>query len=534
MDDATGFTARDLGWSPGATAISHEVYLGTDPASVNSATTSDPEFAGSTAGPSYRVNLEDATTYYWRVDTVTQSGTIKGVVWSFTTGILPPGSQTARILVNFERNANEAFTGGQEIGPTRDSSTNWNSVVTASGSSSDLINNIGDVTTAGITWSSANTWNNEDSTSSDDGRLSRGYLDDGGSGVTVTLSGIPYANYRVYGLFASDQNGGGSCGVANANVNGSWVLGGGSGTTASAWGSVSANTGANGESWTEIDPGGAQGNYWTIETSGSVCTINIASRSGSNRGSLTGVIIEEIELLPNAPINLIAAGGDGSVSLTWVDDSSDESGFIVQRSSIIAGGFTTIHTTAANTTNYTDAGLEDGTKYFYQVIATNAAGDSAPTSQQNATTWTAAESWRHSYFGQTANAGDAADGNDFDGDGVVNLLERAFGTIPNDGASWNLPKANVTEDSGQDYLALSYRRRIGGSGAVGVDYTVNGLTYTVEYDTDLIGPWSSGSVAQVGSAIDNGDGTESVTVRMINGTTAGIQQFMRLKITVNP
>ncbi|HML76695.1 MAG TPA: immunoglobulin domain-containing protein, partial [Anaerohalosphaeraceae bacterium] len=52
---------------------------------------------------------------------------------------------------------------------------------------------------------------------------------------------------------------------------------------------------ANGAYWTKIVPGVKVGNYWTIETSGATLTIKGMRRNGSQRGSLSGVIIEEID-----------------------------------------------------------------------------------------------------------------------------------------------------------------------------------------------------------------------------------------------
>jgi|GEM_PF-2647792 len=126
-------------------------------------------------------------------------------------------------------------------------------------------------------------------------------------------------------------------------------------------------------------------------------------------------------------------------------------------------------------------------------------------------------------------------GDDFDGDGVVNILERALGAMPNDATSMNLPSVSIINDDGNDYPIITYRRLTGGSGTTGVDYTADGLTYVVEYDTDLTDPWNSGSVVQVGSATDNGDGiTETVTVRLTTRIDAETIQFLRLKVTKAP
>ena len=77
-----------LSWSPGIGAISHDVYFGTDFNSVDAA--QDPNILpgrGNQAGTSFDPpgELEFATTYFWRIDEVTASGTYKGEVWRFTT-----------------------------------------------------------------------------------------------------------------------------------------------------------------------------------------------------------------------------------------------------------------------------------------------------------------------------------------------------------------------------------------------------------------------------------------------------------------
>jgi glycosidase len=90
---------------------------------------------------------------------------------------------------------------------------------------------------------------------------------------------------------------------------------------------------------------------------------------------------------PAAPTNLTAeAGGPTLVYLNWVDNATDESGFILQRSSQSGTGFTTIATLDNNTTQYIDIGVEGGNTYFYRVKATNAFGDSSWSDEDNITT----------------------------------------------------------------------------------------------------------------------------------------------------
>jgi parallel beta-helix repeat protein len=82
-----------LSWSPGKTAVSHDVYFGTDFDSVRDANTGSSEFMGNQDSnqwdPYYdgHYDLKPRTAYHWRVDEVTSGGgnLWKGAVWGFTT-----------------------------------------------------------------------------------------------------------------------------------------------------------------------------------------------------------------------------------------------------------------------------------------------------------------------------------------------------------------------------------------------------------------------------------------------------------------
>jgi regulation of enolase protein 1 (concanavalin A-like superfamily)/fibronectin type 3 domain-containing protein len=94
----------------------------------------------------------------------------------------------------------------------------------------------------------------------------------------------------------------------------------------------------------------------------------------------TGQVIDTYTLgtvsVPAAPSSLNATVGAGSqVALTWADNSTDESGFEVERSAD-NGAFARVATTVAGATNYLDVGLETGKAYAYRVRAVNAAGAS--------------------------------------------------------------------------------------------------------------------------------------------------------------
>ncbi len=70
-----------LGWSPGPTAATHNVYFGTS---------SPPAFIGNQEAATYYPGpLEPGTTYYWQIDEVEADGTTiyTGDIWSFKTAV---------------------------------------------------------------------------------------------------------------------------------------------------------------------------------------------------------------------------------------------------------------------------------------------------------------------------------------------------------------------------------------------------------------------------------------------------------------
>jgi titin len=89
---------------------------------------------------------------------------------------------------------------------------------------------------------------------------------------------------------------------------------------------------------------------------------------------------------PNTPSNLIATPISSSqINLTWQDNSSDETGFKIERKTG-AGSYAQIATVGAGVQSYNNTGLSANTTYYYRVRAYNAAGDSGYTNEASATT----------------------------------------------------------------------------------------------------------------------------------------------------
>ena len=85
---------------------------------------------------------------------------------------------------------------------------------------------------------------------------------------------------------------------------------------------------------------------------------------------------------PAAPAALTATAGNQQVSLTW-NPSSGATTYHVKRSTGSGGPYTQVGSVTA--TSYTDAGLTNGTKYFYVVSALSTAGESVNSSEVSGT-----------------------------------------------------------------------------------------------------------------------------------------------------
>ncbi len=91
---------------------------------------------------------------------------------------------------------------------------------------------------------------------------------------------------------------------------------------------------------------------------------------------------------PAAPTNLTATATSLSqIVLNWTNNATNESGFIIKRSSSLTGTFSQVGTTSAGVTTYTDTNLSPSTTYFYEVLATNSNGNSFASNKQSATTF---------------------------------------------------------------------------------------------------------------------------------------------------
>jgi large repetitive protein len=152
--------------------------------------------------------------------------------------------------------------------------------------------------------------------------------------------------------------------------------------------SIERKTGDSG-TWAEIGTVGA--NVTAFSNSG--LTLNttyyyrlrafnaLGYSSYSNQASATTFAVVAPSTLTATPIT------DTQINIAWTDNSTDETGFRIERKTGSAGTWAEITTVGANVTAYANTGLAAGTNYYYRVRAYNATGNSAYSNEANATTY---------------------------------------------------------------------------------------------------------------------------------------------------
>lgn len=148
-------------------------------------------------------------------------------------------------------------------------------------------------------------------------------------------------------------------------------------------------------------------------------------------------------------------------------------------------------------------------------------------------TLTPIQQWRLQNFSDPSNAGDGADNNDFDKDGIANLMEYALGMDPRIPSAAGLPTLGVVTVGANQHAALTVVRPLGATD----------VNYRFEVTADLLG-FDAGSVyGPVGDVPSNAFTTEvsrtnngsveTIVVRDNTPLSGSAKRFLRLKVT-NP
>ncbi|MBN1622129.1 MAG: fibronectin type III domain-containing protein [Endomicrobiales bacterium] len=110
-------------------------------------------------------------------------------------------------------------------------------------------------------------------------------------------------------------------------------------------------------------------------------TIYVSDTSDGLRLLTTNISFEANEL-PTAPADLkVASSARGRINLTWIDNSSNEAGFKIERKTSTDSSYAEIATASENAVSYTDTSISEGTSYYYRIRAYNSKGNSEYTEE---------------------------------------------------------------------------------------------------------------------------------------------------------
>ncbi len=143
-------------------------------------------------------------------------------------------SSAQSISVNFGANqsTSSVTSASKTAGAIPVAGNRWNNTTTnGSGSLASLIDNAGQVSGASINWTAQNTWQSGSAGStatSENGLLTKGYLDDSGSGWTVSMIS-PFLLNDIYVIHSTDQVSPAT--MSAVSVNGRFYTGNGAGGT---------------------------------------------------------------------------------------------------------------------------------------------------------------------------------------------------------------------------------------------------------------------------------------------------------------
>ncbi len=109
-----------------------------------------------------------------------------------------------------------------------------------------------------------------------------------------------------------------------------------------------------------------------VSTTGVEVTTGCPGQSGTKPRVQIDVALNSVVLFLNA-----TAASTSQIDLTWTDNSSNESGFEIERKTGSEGTYSQIATVASNTTSYSDTGLDAFVTFYYRVRAYNSNGNSS-------------------------------------------------------------------------------------------------------------------------------------------------------------
>jgi hypothetical protein len=193
--------------------------------------------------------------------------------------------------------------------------------------------------------------------------------------------------------------------------------------------------------------------------------------------------IATLAAVPNAPRNLSATALAGAVMLEW-EPVSGATSYEIRRATTSGGPYGVIATLSGSAATFTDAGVSAGSTYYYVVAVTGGVAVGSVSSETSATPLfqTYAQWAALAFPGETSPLVIGATA-DPDADGLQNLVEFYFGTIPSLSDSRGLTSI---EPDGLGNIVFTYR----------MAKNLSGVTARVQYSPDLLS-WTDNAAAPV-------------------------------------
>lgn len=326
---------------------------------------------------------------------------------------------------------------------------------------------------------------------------------DAASTTIFDLNGVIYTGVNFAASSAVNYAGTLKLNFTGGIYNGTYNLLTAGSTPSGAYGAVTLTTTA--ETDTPLVP---DGSVWSLTSNGVDYAFNASTGVLTVSGAATAVT-------PGATA-LGITSGNARVDLSWTAATAADS-YVVQRASVSGGPYTVIANGVVGHT-YSDTSVSNGSTYYYVVQPKDSAsGLTGPLSSEVFATptlplFSALQTWRFDQFGVHDDTAEvlAGDSEDFDGDGLVNLMEYALGTDP------KVANASpVTVARTGNFLSLAYPRRSP------VDA---GLTYAVQGSANL----ASGFTEATGATLTVGASTTYTDD--VDLGVGGVRRFLRLSV----
>lgn len=235
-------------------------------------------------------------------------------------------------------------------------------------------------------------------------------------------------------------------------------------------------------------------------------------------GAVMDILAPEAADAPPAPSTGTAeAIATNQIKVSWTPVTW-ATGYRVRRKAAGETVWTRLADCEVTRTVLVDSGLPAGTLCDYLVTALNPQGVESAAIRLQAWTWTALEGWRQTWFGQTANLGQAADGADPDEDDLPNLVEYQLGRNPlvADGQAFRFAAEEVF--AGLESWTVLYALPEAAPGGIYFEFTDNLLTPV---------PWRNDGLAPVSQQPDGA--VEWIKVRLPETVTTNRMLFLRMK-----